>query len=835
MLRRTLNLAKASAGFKLPPSVEEAWYPLANRGGSRSDLKRVLDFLGQLWAFDQFDPRAFDEWLVSQGLRKTDLSPEKVVEYKTAFDRYQETKLEQTRNLVEGLALGPHSPEIFASLRGFSRELKRLAYRTAISVSRDEKVVFVLSALSQESPELARECVSDLPASPVLQTFFAYLKGARLPLALEQRPCVAAHSNKEPIHRLFQLATLPLKNLQEELRHMPGSEIESLARLAESLLRRVSGRAFGEFVKVNLSVFICIADPKSKSSDFAKQTIVSTGEPAVAEILALMGKDYLLVELRDAHSAKQPGRTRFLAAVIDACRRYYAESIPDLQEDLKLFSRSRVPLFAVAARAALVQLGLEKESKFEKLLLRKLQTDKKQFVIEWLLRNPEFVRYLRVERVPFKTWKVILEICKASRPALALKIAERMLQEPLGPERHRYWEDALGVLASIGGNEADSIFSDFVIRRIEEGWNLHVHDVLAKESSHSLLRRNFWKLLERTPAEQSWVVLFDAYRARTSESELVSLLEAAAQRGGSLSTWIMRQLLPSLLEEESLSLSFYGSVANRDFLVAVAKQLSQCTLENARYLRGFANEWASARDAIKRRLLSSIQGGLRIALDNCASDSGLQLQLVKLSQTIDEWAAGNSPKLEATIEALASGQLPSEYAPAKDHVEQFFRGQPRGRHDFALLAGTNPWAIDIVFGGEQGLWPKPELLVDQIVRSYVFVANLRRRAEAELKGLERTIKVELAVALREGLSDIEADLTGYFIFRDILNEIGLHPIISKLGERVDERELSSQKHKLIRDPNRKGLLRAFSLGIRVDDTIVGSATVMKSGDEDDRD
>jgi hypothetical protein len=828
-------LAKASPEFKLPPSVEEAWYPLANSGGSRSDLKKVLDFLVKLWALDQFDPRAFDEWLVSRDVKKGDLSPQRLAEYRAAFDRYQEAKITQTRTLFEGLALGPHSSEAFASLCGFPRELKRLAYRTAISVLHDDRVVFVLSALSLEGSELARECVSDLPTSPIIQAFFAYLRGRRLPLALDGMPSVAGHSTTEPIDRLFQLATLPLRNLREELQRVTRPEIEGLARLAASLLQRVSDRGFGGFVKLNMSVFICVAHPEDKSSDLARQMIVSTGEPGVAEILAVMGKVHLLSELRDARNAKQPGSTRFIAAVIDACRRYYPESMSDFQEDLKSFSRSRVPVLAVAARAALVKLRLEKVSAFERFLPRKLQTDRDQLVMEWLLRNPEFVHHLRVEKTPPKAWNAILEICKEKRPELALRIARQVLLETLAPERHGYWKDAVGVLASIGGNEADSIFSDFLARRIDEGLTPEIQDIVSKDFVQFLLRKNFWRLLERTHAEEGWAALFEAYRAHSSESELVGLLGAAVQRGGKLAVWVMQQLLPKLLEEESLSPDFYRDVGDLDFLAGLSRQLSQSTLELARYLRGFANEWASARDTIRRKLLSSIQVAFRTALDNCSSDIGLRSRLGRLSQIIEEWAASNTPGLDAAIEAFASAELPPEFPPANANLDQFFGGQRRGPHDFALFAGTNPWAIDVLFGGQRGSWPKPELLLGQIVRSFLFAARLRRRANAELKALGRTIRVELAIALREGLSDIEAELTGYFIFRDVLDKIGLHPVMPKLGERVEQGELSSKKHKLIRDPDRPGLLRVFGLGVAVGDTVVGSATVMKSGGKDDRD
>jgi len=830
-----LTLAQASAGFKLPPLVQEAWDRLANRGGSVSDAKRVIDFLGQLWAYDQHDPRAFDEWLVGQGVKKDDLRPEVVADFKASFDRWQELKLKHTRVLTEGFALGPHSAELLSSLRTFSGGLKRLAYETAILMSRGDKLVLVLCYLSQETSELVQECISRLQPSTVSQTFSAYSKGARLPLALGHSNTLQVHPAEDAVDRLFGLATLPVMEMQEALRRMPKTEVVALVRLAETLTNRVPNVRFGEFVKLNLAVFICTAEPKGKSAESASQTLVSTREPGVADILSHMGEAALLAVLHDPQSLKQRECARLFAAIIDAVRKNHSDSITSLKGHLQSLSRSKTPVVAVAARAALLGLGLQKQNTFEKFLLRNLQADKDQFVAEWLRRNPEFVRYVRVEQSALKAWKAILESFKTRNPALALKIVEQMLGEPLKSEENQFAEVALGILAQISGNEADLVFVGFLSHQIKEAHRLQLRGLFSREPLHAMFRRTFWQSLERNPSEQVWAFLFDIYRAGVSQTELVKLLETAAQGDRRLATWVTEQLLPRLLEEEALSASFHRSISSHEFLVAAAKQLSRSALENARYLRQFASEWTSTRGAKKKALLSSIQSGLRIALNASAPKSGFHSELANLSRMIEDWAASNSPRLDPSIEAFASTDLPSERAPEKRFIDQFFRDHGHGFHDFALLVGSNPWIAEMVFEKEQDAWPKPELLFDQIVRSFGLIVSLRRRAEAETEGLEHTIKVELAIALRETLSDIEADLAGFFVFRDVLDKAGLHPVVSKLGERVEQRDLSSQKHKLIRDPNKPGALRAFSLGIRVDDTTVGSVTVMKSGDEDDRD
>jgi hypothetical protein len=59
--------------------------------------------------------------------------------------------------------------------------------------------------------------------------------------------------------------------------------------------------------------------------------------------------------------------------------------------------------------------------------------------------------------------------------------------------------------------------------------------------------------------------------------------------------------------------------------------------------------------------------------------------------------------------------------------------------------------------------------------------------------------------------------------------------MEKLGAAVDPTDLSSERHKVIRDPQRPGALRVFGLGIEVDDKIISSGLIMSSGAIDDRD
>jgi hypothetical protein len=505
-----------------------------------------------------------------------------------------------------------------------------------------------------------------------------------------------------------------------------------------------------------------------------------------------------------------------------------------IEKELKSLAEVESPVVVVAAQAALLGLYPKNTTRFRRLLLLKLRNDKNQFVSEWLVRNPDFIGRIRVCRMPIKTLKAVLESCRRHRPALALRLAHDVLCQPDFPAQPQYWQEALWCLARIANADSDAMFADFLFGRLKAGPVDQLRGILVNEPAVSLLKRNFWALVLGTNDEGHWNFLFEVYRARATEATLLSFLENGYQRGGALAAWILSRLAPALFVDGSLSPTFYRSVSNARFVADVIKRIAESTAKGAEFLQRFAAEWTSARNNLKQRLSLKVQSGLHVALLNTADCGQLRDRLVRLSHAVEEWASAESPRLDATLQSRSNSVLPLAAEPSRALVEQLFQGQLRSPIEFALFAGANPWAIDLIFG-EPGAWPKAELVAEQIVRSFVIEAGLRQRAEAELRSLARTVRVELGVVLRETLYEIEVDIAGYFAFRDILDEVGFHPVMPKLGESVKQADLDSQRHKSIQDPGRRGRLRVVSLGLQVDDAVVGSGTVMNSGDGNDRD
>jgi len=827
-----LDRKQEANGFKIPISIVEPWQRLEDGGGTRSDLESVLTFLAKTWAFE---PDRFDRWLgENYHVERKNLSSSKLAEYKLEYERQQAAKKVSTRDLIRRLSNGPHFLPLIEYTRAFSEELKAIVFKVALATPHNEDFVFVLSALSTERPHFVQEHTSGLPDSPILQTFVAYTKKTRLPLAFEGRSePIRAAEGATPLDRLFGMATRPWESLLKDIHTLPDPERETLFGLAERLFKRLSEtKVFEAFLKLNLAVFLVAAHSKSDLVPSAVQLLTSHAEPAMADVLVHLGKESLVSEIRDVRNL-QRGRERFLAAVIDAYRRRFPESISDLKDDFTAVSAKKQPLLDVAVSAARLSAHPKDIGKFERLLLRRLRNDKEHQIREWIVRNPEFARYFRADMASLDALKAILDAYKAKEPKLALRIVEQILSESGGATRSRYWEEGLRLLAEIGGEESDYLFSKFITERLADVWdNQEIRQVLATRPARALLRRTFWSLLNTRDNEER---LFDLYASQAPEPEVIGLMETAFLKAETSSSWIIGQLLPKFLEKQSISPMFFQYVQNRQFLAEATKGIARKVLNATDTIREVTNEWASKRNRVKRQLLSRIETGIRIAIQNSLSDSALRGEMVRLENTIEEWAGKDSPTLDTGISSYAATFVPTEHSPDREYLEHFFRERPRGPNDFALFAGVNPWVIDFVLSDENGPWPRSEVLLGQIAKTFLFVSQLQRRAESQTEAIEHIVRVELAAILREPLGDIEADLAGYFILRDILDESGLHPVMPRLGGRIEENELSSQSHKVIRDPSRRGLLRVFGLGIRVDDAVVSSGTIMKSGGEDDRD
>jgi hypothetical protein len=812
--------------------TREAWEKTVRGGGSTDDLKLVVDFLVQTWQFDSGDPRGFQRWLLEQGLDAKNLVPLQVADQKRLYALDQAARLEPTRELVEALMNGVHAPEFFGSMARFSSDFRILAYQTAATAYRNEGIAYALAALSQESQWVIDASTKSFTDKPALKAFssFSTLKNTRVCLGLRTDRTAVRCDNLSDIDRLFCLSTNPSDAMADQLQEMDKANGAKLVKIAEKLMKTLPDRGFGQFARVNLSLFICSAGADDELFAAAKDTLISIAEPAVADFLGRLGAEYVRSELSNVDQTFQPGQERFVAALIDAWRRVCGDSIGEF-EDATRSIKIKAPVIAVAVSAGAASKSERHGARFQRLLTKGLQKANDRTVREWLLRNPEFIKYLPVGRASLQTVKTVLDAAR-SVPAQALAVSAQILEELRETTPLEYWEEALKALAAIGSSEADRVFRTFVSGRIKTGEGSYLRDLLAREPAAALLRRNIESLLECS-GEQEWGVLFEFFRTRNTESAVVQLLDTVFPRGGTLAEWMVGTLVPGLLESSSLSSEFLRAATSVDMSAAIAKTLAAKILADIEELVNFRETWLKRRAEIKARVFSRVQTGLRIAINTTVPETRLHKQLEKALSATQDWAAAPPPAIDPVITTTASVALPATL-PNEDGLIDLFTHRMPSAVEFALTAAKNPWVVEVVIR-QRGPWPKAEMLIRQIVDRYVHVAQVRNRSLEQLENLADTVRTELATALREVLSDIETEIAGYFAFRDILDHNGLHPVMNKLGVVVGQQELSSEKHKVMRDPSMRGRLRVFGLGIEVNGRVLSGGLLMNSGEDDDSD
>jgi hypothetical protein len=206
-----------------------------------------------------------------------------------------------------------------------------------------------------------------------------------------------------------------------------------------------------------------------------------------------------------------------------------------------------------------------------------------------------------------------------------------------------------------------------------------------------------------------------------------------------------------------------------------------------------------------------------------------------LYDNVQGWSVSEHPKMDPEIVEASRVVRPSERAESESDLAAFFSRQSVSAHETVLFFASNPSLVRLYILQAGVKYPRFEFIATQIVKSLAFFTALETRSRTQSARLDHTLLVDLAVSIREGMSEIEQTIAGYFAYRHLLEEVGIAPTFPSLGVRVLSTDLSSETHKIVRDPGEKGQMRLFGLGLRVDNQVVGSARVSKSGEEDDRD
>ena len=691
----------------------------------------------------------------------------------------------------------------------------------------------ILCALSQEAPNFIETCVAGFPRDPLVEVFRRYMQSSSNALKLQNQG-LPDMSDASHIDLLFGITSLQVPHQNRYIGELAADIRGSLWGTAERLVRELPTEYFGRFARLRLSVFVWLAAAKREDAEGAKRLLLESADPIAVEVLQLSdGAEPLIEAFEHLTTLEGEERPAYSAALTDALRKNASAVLSASAAKLGAWSKSTSPILSVSAQAALLEARRVQGKDFQKVFLKAARSEKREALASWLADNPDFVKRIDFAKLPRAPWRSLL----SSLLPIDSQLARLLIQVKTEiPESERYWQDSIEVLAASNTPGRESILMELIRSEVNRRLPPHSRDVLKNEPVRSLIQRRFWTLANSGDDQQK-LRLLDAVRTKLSHADALQIVQSGLEnqnRDVSESrSWMMRVLIPVFLKGGTLSPSFGQGLKDTSLKEALACQLSASTVTDWQYLTEFPEVWRSVRASTKSELFSRLRGGVQAALLNTRKDSPLYTGIEKLYGALNEWREKESPPLDPSLNLAKSFESPRGLKEDKRVLEEYFHRQPTHPHELALFLGANPWSFQYLFH-ERGTWPNYDLIFESICKSYAFVAALRARAAEQINGIRQYVLLDLAIAIRSILSDIETELAGYFFFKDVLAEIGVDAVTSRLGGVVKGSE-SGEEYRIVREAGRPGRLRIFSTGVKVVDKILDSATAMQSGAEDDRD
>ena len=779
-------------------------------------------------------PRTLQSWLSDLGIKPEFATRDTIARAQQDLEKYQIDKRLETEKLFQGAASTSEQSRMLVGLRSCPSEIKTVAYSQALRLSRDENLIFALVALGDESVDVLRACTPYLPASSIRDNFCAYLKTRAVECSGIEMSASPTHSDPTNSERLLRTISQRTLELKQSLAETSAKDIGVLVKHVERLFPILPHEGFGEFIRQQMTSFACLAAPNSQIADNVLSMFTRDKDLEKADLIPFIGADRAARILSTLASVEEPAEPILTAAFLDSLRTDYPEALSHVSVRLAGLCKSRNPALSLSAQAASLQLGISDEETFQKTLLKALRADKKGIAASWLARNPDLLDLVPLHKLSPRLFAKILGAIATTHPKSALQFLQTGPQHHLDIADPRSWHTVVEALSKINDPSSNELFVEQVVRILDskrEG----VGQLLQREPALSLLSRNIWAISERVPGETEWHILFDALKPKTNETSVLSWLTATPHGHNELLDWIKDIYIPELFESGTLSTRFLVQLQDNKLKESIASRLCAATLSRVRDLQAMAEEWPKTRSALKHRLARKLFTGLRIASRAGLNNEKIRAKLADVENSIRSWEIDDSPRLDPEIASAAKPRSPEARAESEEFLGAFFSRRLENPHEVSYMFAENPWALAAYLARPKADWPKVDLIFEQIIKSLVYFARLDNRARNAWQALEEEVKIELGVTLRESLSDIEEMIAGFFIFRSMLHEIGLEEAESGLGCVVKPEQLSSERHKFVRDPLQQGRLRLFGLGIKIRDRVIGNARVEKSGDENDRD
>jgi hypothetical protein len=756
---------------------------------------------------------------------------------KGELESYQELKRSETVRLAQGIASGPHVVDVFRRLKGSPVEVKGVFYGEAIRLCHGDKLLSIFILLASEDVNLTRSLLGSIPPSPISRSFFQYLRsrGSEWAKFDDFQELLATSENGPGLDALFDLIGLPVGELLERAKNESPPDLTESFRHAERIFPTLPEAGYGGFVRQKLILLASIAFPESPIADHVVSLVsTATDSQELIELLQYVSPARLVQISLNLMANSNQMQDSLTACVLDALRSRHDNFLSQVSSETLRLGKSRNPALSLSARAAAFRLGLIEEETFARSLARAVASDRKKTAVQWLARNPEFLDVLPTNKLSGRIFAEILEALLATEPSQAIRYLRDILSANQQILDRRSWSAAVKVLGGVDNRFADEIFVDLVVRSLQGGTQ-RPEDDLSRDPALTLLYKNIWAVALRSYETRSWNIIFDAIAPRLTSASLLTWLQGAPPGRNELQTWIRSEYIPRLFEHGILSSHFLVTLPHaelkREFMLAICEAAARRFAN----INAISQEWASKVSARKKSFADKVSIGLRIASGSAKLNQSLQARLEAMGQDIREWVAAESLRLDPELSSILEITLPKPQNESVETLQKFFSQNPNSPHEIAFFFASNPWAIRTFLTQEKHPWPKFDIVAEQIVKSLNYFSRLNDRATTTMQHLDENLKIDLAIALRDNIDEFEEMIAGYFALRNLLAEIGLERAEPELGVAVDTAKLSSEKHKVIRDPSQKGQLRVFSLGFKVNDKVVANSRIMESGEQDDSD
>ena len=815
----------SAPSISLPIPVSDSWIRLSNSSGTAADVHKTLNFISENWS------RSSDDFSVERKWRA--ISPIEESRLRLALEEETRAHLQEFEKLVRGVTQGPVVLEFYNSLSGLPTTLKHVAYVKGFRNASEENRVLVLFSLSKESQNFIETCVPEFPGDLLVETFRSFLRAPKSALKLRNQGLEDLRGLSR-VEVLFGVASLRVSDQNRYIGELSAEARRALHGIANRLIKTLPNEYFGRFARLRLSVFVCLSAPEKGDADNTMLILKSERDPVVVDVVTLTeGMSAVVSTLAELAIPSGEQHPTYAAALVDSVRANAPEELGGMINKLEAWSKSKFALLAVASEAALLKVQRVSEKDFEKTFLKAARSQRDGVVAEWLANNVDFLKCINIARLPKGVWKSLFNSFLQDQPHLA----DALLQAKLdAPDADRYWQDGIEVLTKIDTPKSERLLTDMILREVQRGSELEMRRRLSTDPVRSHIQHRFWTLA-KSLEEGNRIRLFDAIQKKVRPTDVAQLLQTVFQGNHvypTLIPWIKDEFVPYALRTGALDTDFGKGLTDVAFKESLAERLGAILFADWQYLERFPDMWKSLRQDAKTQLLAHVRGGLHAALLNTRNNAALHGSMNRLSVSLDQWAERDTPVLEPEFSLALSLESSVSIPEEKGILEAYFRRQPRHPHDLALFLGANPWALNYLFH-ESGNWPSKDILFESLCKSFVFVANLRARAQQNAQKITNSVLLDAGVTIRAILVDIETDIAGYFVFRDVLEEMGLKAVAPRLGAAIKKGDPFGAEYRIVREAGRPGRLRVFSHGLKVGEKVVDTAAVTQSGVEDDRD